>query len=86
MAKLSLYYRGHTLGQVGQVITVKLCKALALLIYLAVTAKRHTHDALATLLWPNSDQRKTRQALRNHQVGAHLVHDASSYCNLPMLS
>ena len=39
-------------------------KALALLAYLAVTAQEHTRDALATLLWPEFDQKRARAALR----------------------
>ena len=66
MAKLSLYLLGAPRVKLAEdEIEVKPRKALALLIYLAVTAERHTRDALATLLWPNSDQRNARQALRN---------------------
>ena len=66
MAKLSVYLLGAPRVKLDEdEIEVKPRKALALLIYLAVTAERHTRDALATLLWPNSDQRKARQALRN---------------------
>jgi predicted ATPase len=46
-------------------IEVKPRKALALLVYLAVTAERQARDSLATLLWPNSDQRRARHALRS---------------------
>ena len=49
----------------GEHLEVRPRKALALLIYLAVTANRHTRDALATLLWPNSDQRRGHRALSN---------------------
>lgn len=66
MTELSLYLLGAPRVKLAEdEIEVKPRKALALLIYLAVTAERHTRDALATLLWPNSDQRKARQALRN---------------------
>ena len=66
MAKLSLYLLGAPRVKLNEdEIEVKPRKALALLVYLAVTAERHTRDALATLLWPNSDQRKARQALSN---------------------
>lgn len=39
-------------------------KALALLVYLAVTQQPHSRDALATLLWPESDQTAARGSLR----------------------
>jgi len=39
-------------------------KALALLAYLAVTAQEHTRDTIATLLWPEFDQKRARAALR----------------------
>lgn len=39
-------------------------KAVALIAYLAVTTETHSRDALATLLWPNYDQRRARAALR----------------------
>ena len=35
-------------------------KAMALLVYLAVTAQRHSRDALATLFWPNYSQSRAR--------------------------
>jgi predicted ATPase/DNA-binding SARP family transcriptional activator len=66
MANLSLYLLGAPRVKLGEnYIEVKPRKALALLIYLAVTADRHARDSLATLLWPNSDQRKARHALRS---------------------
>jgi predicted ATPase/DNA-binding SARP family transcriptional activator len=46
-------------------IEVKPRKALALLIYLAVTAERQSRDSLATLFWPNSSQRRARKNLRS---------------------
>jgi DNA-binding SARP family transcriptional activator/pimeloyl-ACP methyl ester carboxylesterase len=52
------------LEQAGQVIDISLRKALALLVYLAVTRRAHSRDALATLLWPDSDQRRARANLR----------------------
>jgi predicted ATPase/DNA-binding SARP family transcriptional activator len=39
-------------------------KALALLAYLAVEARRHRRDTLATLLWPQYSQRDARAELR----------------------
>jgi DNA-binding SARP family transcriptional activator/predicted ATPase len=66
MANLRLFLLGPPRVELdGDYIEVKPRKALALLIYLAVTAERHARDALATLLWPNSDQRRARHALRS---------------------
>jgi peptide/nickel transport system substrate-binding protein len=39
-------------------------KAVALLAYLALTAERHSRDALAALFWPESSQAHARGALR----------------------
>ena len=56
MTHLSLYLLGPARVKLDEVIIeVKPRKALALLIYLAVTAERHPRDSLATLLWPHSD-------------------------------
>ncbi len=40
----------------GSVVEVDTRKATALLAYLAVTGEAHRRDALAALLWPESDQ------------------------------
>jgi DNA-binding SARP family transcriptional activator len=40
-------------------------KALALLVYLAVSNDSHSRDALATLFWPEANQRRARAALRS---------------------
>ena len=48
----------------GRPIQVDTRKAIALLAYLAVTGERHTRDALAALLWSESDQPSARAALR----------------------
>jgi class 3 adenylate cyclase/DNA-binding SARP family transcriptional activator/predicted ATPase len=45
-------------------IQVDTRKAIALLAYLSVTRERHRRDALAALLWPESDQSHARTALR----------------------
>ena len=39
-------------------------KAMALLVYLAVTKQPHSRDALATLLWPKYDQSSALAYLR----------------------
>jgi len=43
-------------------------KAMALLAYLAVTARRQPRDVLATLFWPELDQSRARAALRRTLV------------------
>jgi DNA-binding SARP family transcriptional activator/pimeloyl-ACP methyl ester carboxylesterase len=48
----------------GHPVSIRLQKELALLIYLAVTSRPHTRMALATLLWPDQDQRSALAALR----------------------
>lgn len=48
----------------GSFIEITRRKAVALLAYLAETGQSHSRDALATLLWPNSDQSRARAALR----------------------
>src|SRR5215208_5399542 len=48
----------------GQPIELNLRKALALLVYLAVAGQPQSRDALATMLWPESDGRESRTRLR----------------------
>jgi len=48
----------------GKSITIKRRKALAILIYLAVTGETQRRDTVATMLWPNSSQSSARTALR----------------------
>ncbi|NCF66971.1 MAG: tetratricopeptide repeat protein [Chloroflexi bacterium] len=66
MANLELFLLGPMQVKLDDAfIDVKPRKALALLVYLAVTAERHSRDALATLLWPESSQQTARKYLRN---------------------
>jgi DNA-binding SARP family transcriptional activator len=44
--------------------TIDTRKALALFVYLAVTRRPHTRDAIAGLLWPDYDQAHARATLR----------------------
>jgi predicted ATPase len=48
----------------GRAIQIARRKATALLAYLAVTRHSHRRDTLATLLWPEQDQRSARAGLR----------------------
>src|SRR6266545_4051549 len=65
MAHLKLFVLGQPrLERDGQSIELNLRKALALLVYLAVRAQPQSRDALATMLWPESDQREGRARLR----------------------
>jgi DNA-binding SARP family transcriptional activator/pimeloyl-ACP methyl ester carboxylesterase len=54
----------------GRPVEIGLRKAWALLVYLAVTKQAHSRDALAALLWPESDQSSARASLRRtlHQL------------------
>jgi DNA-binding SARP family transcriptional activator/pimeloyl-ACP methyl ester carboxylesterase len=54
----------------GRGADLALRKGQALLAYLAVTGRAHSRDALATLLWPDSDQQSGRASLRRtlHRV------------------
>ena len=45
-------------------ISVDTRKAIALLAYLAITQKEHRRSTLTVLLWPESDQKRGRTALR----------------------
>jgi DNA-binding SARP family transcriptional activator len=65
MADLRLYLLGPPRVELnGQAVQFKRRKALALLIYLAVSGRSHTRDALATLFWPDHTQRRARAYLR----------------------
>ena len=65
IAQLKLYVFGPPrLEYGGQLIALNLRKALALLVYLAVSGQPQSRDALATLLWPDCDQSEGRTHLR----------------------
>lgn len=59
----------------GRPVEVSRRKALALLVYLAATGQSHSRDTLATLFWPEADQRRARGNLRralsdlNQEIG-----------------
>jgi DNA-binding SARP family transcriptional activator/predicted ATPase len=65
MGHLNLFVFGQPrLERDGKLVELNLRKALALLVYLAVTGQPHNRDALATMLWPESDGREGRGRLR----------------------
>ena len=65
MAHLKLFVLGQPrLESDGKPIELNLRKALALLVYLAVSSRPHSREALATLFWPESDGREGRARLR----------------------
>src|SRR5689334_2607955 len=65
MAQLKLFVLGQPrLERDEAPIELNLRKALALLVYLAASGQPHSRDALATMLWPESDGREGRARLR----------------------
>ena len=48
----------------GHSVSLRLQKELALLVYLAATSRPHTRMALATLFWPEQEERRALAALR----------------------
>jgi hypothetical protein len=64
-SQLALYLLGLPRVELdGVPIQIDRRKALALLIYLALTPQPHSRDALATLFWPGYDQTYARANLR----------------------
>jgi DNA-binding SARP family transcriptional activator len=65
MAQVALYMFGPPRIEIDrEPATIDTRKALALFVYLAVTRRPHTRDALAGLLWPDYDQSHARATLR----------------------
>lgn len=62
--QLSLLGSPHILVN-GRSLEVDRHKAIALLTYLAVTAERHQRQTLATLFWPNHDDKRAHANLRH---------------------
>ena len=65
MAELRLFFLGPPRVELdGAPVDLQRRKTLALLVYLAVSGKPHTRDALAALFYPELDQRRARAYLR----------------------
>ena len=65
MSELQLFCFGFPRVRLGErPVEIKLRKALALLVYLALHRAAHSRDVLATLLWPESGQSQARASLR----------------------
>lgn len=65
MDRLEFYLFGQPrLEQGGKVLDISLRKALALLAFLIINEGEYGRDYLATLLWPESDQKNARASLR----------------------
>lgn len=65
MSSLSLSFLGPPqIVLNGEPVTIRRSKALALLIYLAVSGEPQRRDVLATLLWPERTQSAARSSLR----------------------
>jgi tetratricopeptide (TPR) repeat protein len=78
MPHVKLFVLGQPrLGRGEAPIELNLRKALALLVYLAVTGQPHSREALATMLWPESDGREGRTRLRRtlHRLAQALGED-----------
>jgi DNA-binding SARP family transcriptional activator/predicted ATPase/predicted negative regulator of RcsB-dependent stress response len=65
MTSLKLFLFGSPRCELdGQPVEISLRKALAVLVYLAVTRQSYRRDALATMFWPDHDRSSARSNLR----------------------
>jgi DNA-binding SARP family transcriptional activator/predicted ATPase/type II secretory pathway predicted ATPase ExeA len=65
MAGLKIFMLGPPRVELdGAPVDIQRRKALALLVYLAVSRQAHSRDSLATLFWPDLDQQRARAYLR----------------------
>ena len=92
MKGLALYVLGLPRLEIdGQPVTVERRKAVALLIYLALSGRPVSRDILATLLWPGYDQATARGNLRrtlsalNATVGEGRLEIERELVTLPMV-
>lgn len=87
------HWKLHVLGPPrlehdDQPVELNLRKAMALFVYLAVTGQPHSRDALATLLWPDDDQREGRASLRrtlhrlSQSIGSELLESGAGIIRL----
>jgi DNA-binding SARP family transcriptional activator len=77
----------------GKAIDLKLRKAMAILIYLAITKGQISRDELATMMWPESSQSRARASLRrtlytlNKTIGVEiLLVDTDTICLDPQVN
>lgn len=65
MSQLALHFLGAPrIERDGRPVAIGHNKAVALLVYLAVTQQYHTREALTTLLWPDNDPTSARGEVR----------------------
>ena len=65
MSRLALFCLGAPrIERDGVTVSVRRRRAIALLVYLSVTGRRHSRDTLATLFYPEHDQSQARAGLR----------------------
>jgi WD40 repeat protein/DNA-binding SARP family transcriptional activator len=67
VSSLKLFFLGSPRTERdGEPLEIDTRKNVALMAYLAITGVRHTREALATLLWPESEPRRARAVLRRN--------------------
>lgn len=65
MSQLALHLLGPPRIELdGEPVKIQRRKAVALMVYLAITGERHSREKLATLFWPQHDESCTRNNLR----------------------
>ena len=65
MSRLALFLLGPPrIERDGEPVEIRRRKAVALLVYLAVTGRSHSRDTLATLFWPELDQGRAQASPR----------------------